>query len=149
MTRAIGTDLDRRTIKLSKDSIPIPPDQHCPVRLVFPSITDVGQYGSQRNDLRLIGQVKNAIDVQHVQKLRRLHEAPLHLRFISLVFVKREVQQCLPVACNGRQFLTLFSGLLSRAPPITRMKKRNCLKKIGIRDTGDDSGFYASRPERF
>ena len=95
---ACDARLDRRTIKLTKDAIPIPSDQLRPVRLVLPRIADVGENGGQRNDLRLIGKIKNSIDVEHVQELRRLHETTLHLRFILFVCLKRQIQQCLPIA---------------------------------------------------
>ncbi len=65
---------------------------------MLPSITDVGENGGQRDNLRLIGQIEDAVDVEHVQELRRLHKTPLDLHFISLVFLKRQVQQRLPVA---------------------------------------------------
>ena len=62
---------------------------------------------------------------------------------------KREVQQRLAVACDGRQFLALFSGGLRRTPSVARMKKRYRLEEIGIGYTGDDSNIFTRGPESF
>jgi hypothetical protein len=114
---------------------------------MLPSITDVSEDCRQRNDLRLVGEVENTIDVQHVQKLRRLHKAAFHPDFVSFVFFEGEIQQCLPVACNGGQFLALFASGLGDTPSITGMKKRNRLKEIRISNTGDDPRVLTCWPE--
>jgi hypothetical protein len=51
---------------------------------VFPAIADIGKNGCEGNDLSLIGQIKDAVNLEHVQKLRRLHKAPLHFRLVPL-----------------------------------------------------------------
>ena len=65
---------------------------------MLPSVPDVSKNGGKRDDLRLVRQIKNPIDVKHVQELRGLHETPLNLRFILLVRIKRQIKQCLTVS---------------------------------------------------
>ena len=69
---------------------------------------------AKRHDLRLIRQIEDPIDVEHVQELRGLHEAALDLRLVLLVGLERQVQQRLSIARDGRQFLALLAGLLRR-----------------------------------
>ena len=60
---------------------------------MLPGITNVSQNCRERYDLRLVGKIENAVNVQHVQKLRRLHKSPLYLRFVLPVRFKRQIQQ--------------------------------------------------------
>ena len=76
---------------------------------MLPGIADVGEDRGQRHDLGLIGQIEDAVDVQHVQEFRGLYEAMLDLRFVPFVAVERQIQQSLPVAGNGRQFFAVLA----------------------------------------
>ncbi len=93
--------------------------------------------------------IKNTIDVEHVEELSRPYKAALHLRFIQFVCLKRQVQQRLPIARNGRQFFALFPGSLRRTTPVACMKKRNGLKEISIGNLSDDASLGTSRPKSF
>ena len=100
---------------------------------MLPRIADVGNDRRQRHDLRLIRQVEDSIDVQHVQELRGLHEAVLHLLLVLLVGLERQVQQRLPIARDGRQLLALLAGALRLAPAVARVKQRDRLQEVGVR----------------
>ncbi len=64
---------------------------------MLPRVTDIGENGGQWHDLRLIGQVKNSVDVKHVEKLRGLHKTAFHLTFVLFVRRKGQVQERLPI----------------------------------------------------
>ena len=57
-----GRRLNCRTIKLTQHAIPIPTCEHRSVRIVLPSLADIRENCSQRDNLGLIREIENTID---------------------------------------------------------------------------------------
>ena len=83
-----------------------------------------------------------------MEKLRGLHEAALHLSFISLIFGQREVEQGLPVAGNGRQLLALFTQGLGGTADIARIEERNGLQEVSVAYLAEDAPLGARGTHR-
>src|SRR5437667_247816 len=87
-----------RFVRLAEDAVPIPADQLLPVRVVLPGLANLGKNGGKRDNLRLVREIEDSVDVQHMQELGGLQETALDLRLVGLVRLKRQIEQCLAVA---------------------------------------------------
>src|SRR4051794_15607867 len=63
------------TVKLAEDAAPIPSRNLDEVSSVFGFVPDFGKDRRERDKLRLIGEVKNAMDILLAKKFRRPFEA--------------------------------------------------------------------------
>ena len=60
---------------------------------MLPRIANVGKDRRQRHNLRLVRQIENPVDMQHVEEFGGLDESALHLRFVLLVGIQRQIEQ--------------------------------------------------------
>jgi len=106
---------------------------------MLPGITNIAQDSSERDYLRLIGEVKDTVHVQHVKELGRPLKTSLRQILVFQVGTKRKVEEGLPIPRNLRKFFTHFSTGFGISAFLPGVKQRNNVKKIRIGDVGQDA----------